>query len=228
VAELVRRARAVGALTLLDACQSVPHQPVNLTALGVDFAAFSGHKMLGPSGVGVLYGRTELLEAMPPFLTGGSMIELVRMEGSTYAPPPQRFEAGVPMASQAVGLGAAVDYLSAVGMDAVFAHELALTQAALDGLAEVPGVRIVGPTSLDARGGAVAFVVDGVHAHDVGQVLDDRGVAVRVGHHCAWPLHRRFGVAATVRATFGLYNTPQEVAALVDGVRAARDFFGVS
>jgi cysteine desulfurase/selenocysteine lyase len=227
VAELVRRARAVGALTLLDACQSVPHQPVNLTALGVDFAAFSGHKMLGPSGVGVLWGRSELLAAMPPFLTGGSMIELVRMEGSTYAPPPQRFEAGVPMASQAVGLAAAVDYLGGLGMEAVFAHELALTRAALDGLAQVPGVRVVGPTDLDARGGAVSFVVDGVHAHDVGQVLDDRGVAVRVGHHCAWPLHRRFGVAATVRATFSVYNTPDEVAALVDGVRAAREFFGV-
>jgi cysteine desulfurase/selenocysteine lyase len=228
VAELVERARAVGALTVLDACQSVPHQPVNLTALGVDFAAFSGHKMLGPSGVGVLWGRGELLAALPPFLTGGSMIELVRMEGSTYAPPPQRFEAGVPMTSQAVGLGAAVDYLDGLGMEAVFAHELALTGAALDGLAQVPGVRIIGPRDLSERGGAVSFVVDGVHAHDVGQVLDDRGVAVRVGHHCAWPLHRRFGVAATVRATFAVYNTPDEVAALVDGVHAARDFFGVS
>jgi cysteine desulfurase / selenocysteine lyase len=228
VAELVARARAVGALTVLDACQSVPHQPVNLTALGVDFAAFSGHKMLGPSGVGVLWGRGELLAALPPFLTGGSMIELVRMEGSTYAPPPQRFEAGVPMTSQAVGLGAAVDYLNGLGMEAVFAHELALTGAALDGLAQVPGVRIIGPRDLADRGGAVSFVVDGVHAHDVGQVLDDRGVAVRVGHHCAWPLHRRFGVAATVRATFAVYNTPDEVAALVDGVHAARDFFGVS
>jgi cysteine desulfurase / selenocysteine lyase len=228
VAELVSRARAVGAVTVLDACQSVPHQPVNLTALGVDFAAFSGHKMLGPSGVGVLWGRGELLAAMPPFLTGGSMIELVRMEGSTYAPPPQRFEAGVPMTSQAVGLGAAVDYLNGLGMEAVFAHELALTGAALDGLAQVPGVRIIGPRDLADRGGAVSFVVDGVHAHDVGQVLDDRGVAVRVGHHCAWPLHRRFGVAATVRATFAVYNTPDEVAALVDGVHAARDFFGVS
>ena len=227
VADLVARARAVGALTVLDACQSVPHQPVNLTALGVDFAAFSGHKMLGPSGVGVLWGRSELLAAMPPFLTGGSMIELVRMEGSTYAPPPQRFEAGVPMASQAVGLGAAVDYLSALGMDAVAAHEKALTAALLDGLADVPGVRVVGPRDLVDRGGAVSFVVDGVHAHDVGQVLDDRGVAVRVGHHCAWPLHRRFGVAATVRATVAVYNTPDEVAALCDGVRAARDFFGV-
>jgi cysteine desulfurase/selenocysteine lyase len=227
VAELVSRARAVGAVTVLDACQSVPHQPVNLTALGVDFAAFSGHKMLGPSGVGVLWGRGDLLATLPPFLTGGSMIELVRMEGSTYAPPPQRFEAGVPMTSQAVGLGAAVDYLGGLGMDAVFAHELELTGAALDGLAEVPGVRIIGPRDLADRGGAVSFVVDGVHAHDVGQVLDDRGVAVRVGHHCAWPLHRRFGVAATVRATFAVYNTPDEVAALIDGVRAARDFFGV-
>ena len=228
VAELVRRARAVGALVVLDACQSVPHMPVDVRALDVDFAVFSGHKMLGPSGVGVLYGRTELLEAMPPFLTGGSMIELVRLEGSTYAPPPQRFEAGVPMTSQAVGLGAAVDYLNAIGMEQVHAHELTLTRVALDGLREVPGVRIIGPDSLVDRGGAVAFVVDGVHAHDVGQVLDDRGIAVRVGHHCAWPLHRRFGVAATVRASFHVYNTVDEVAQLADGVRAAREFFGVA
>ena len=227
VAELVARARAVGALTLLDACQSVPHQPVDLTALGVDFAAFSGHKMLGPSGVGVLWGRGELLAAMPPFLTGGSMIELVRMEGSTYAPPPQRFEAGVPMTSQAVGLGAAVDYLNGLGMEAVFAHELALTGAALDGLAEVPGVRIIGPRNLSTAAAPCRSWSTACTPHDVGQVLDDRGVAVRVGHHCAWPLHRRFGVAATVRATFAVYNTPDEVAALVDGVRAARDFFGV-
>jgi cysteine desulfurase/selenocysteine lyase len=228
VAELVRRARAVGALVLLDACQSVPHMPVHLGQLDVDFAVFSGHKMLGPSGVGVLYGRAELLDTMPPFLTGGSMIELVRMEHTTYAPPPQRFEAGVPMTSQAVGLGAAVDYVSAIGMDAVHAHEMSLVQQTIDGLSEVPGVRIIGPTDLTDRGGAVAFVVEGVHAHDVGQVLDDRGVAVRVGHHCAWPLHRRFGVAATVRASFHVYNTPDEVTALVEGVRAARDFFGVS
>lgn len=228
VAELVRRARAVGALVLLDACQSVPHMPVHLGELGVDFAVFSGHKMLGPSGIGVLYGRAELLEAMPPFLTGGSMIELVRMEHSTYAPPPQRFEAGVPMTSQAVGLGAAVDYVNAVGMDTIHAHEMSLVQQTIDGLSQVPGVRIIGPTELRDRGGAVAFVVEGVHAHDVGQVLDDRGVAVRVGHHCAWPLHRRFGVAATVRASFHVYNTTDEVTALIEGVRAARDFFGVS
>lgn len=227
VAELVRRAHEVGALVVLDACQSVPHMPVNLNELGVDFAAFSGHKMLGPSGVGVLYGRTELLEAMPPFITGGSMIEMVRMEGSTYAPPPQRFEAGVPMTSQAVGLGAAVDYLTAIGMDRVFAHEQELARVALETLGEVEGVRIVGPTDLTDRGGAVAFVVDGVHAHDVGQVLDDRGIAVRVGHHCAWPLHRRFGIAATVRASFHVYTTAEEVAQLADGVRAAQKFFGV-
>jgi cysteine desulfurase/selenocysteine lyase len=164
---------------------------------------------------------------MPPFLTGGSMIELVRLEGSTYAPPPQRFEAGVPMTSQAVGLGAAVDYLGGIGIDAVHAHELELTRLTLEGLAEVPGVRVIGPSDLVDRGGAVAFVVDGVHAHDVGQVLDDRGVAVRVGHHCAWPLHRRFGVPATVRASFHVYNTPDEIAALVEGVHAARKFFGV-
>lgn len=228
VAELTRRAREVGALVLLDACQSVPHMPVNLTELGVDFAVFSGHKMLGPSGVGVLYGRAELLAAMPPFLTGGSMIEMVRMEGSTYAPPPQRFEAGVPMTSQAVGLAAAVDYLGEIGMDTVHAHERELTALAIEGLAGVPGVRLLGPATTDDRGGAVAFVVDRVHAHDVGQVLDDRGVAIRVGHHCAWPLHRRFGVAATVRASFHVYNTPDEVTALVEGVQAAREFFGVS
>ncbi|SFQ49981.1 cysteine desulfurase / selenocysteine lyase [Amycolatopsis arida] len=228
VRTLVERANRVGALTVLDACQSVPHAPVNLPALGVDFAVFSGHKMLGPSGVGVLYGRRELLEAMPPFLTGGSMIELVRMEGSTFAPPPQRFEAGVPMTSQAVGLGAAVDYLTAVGMDRIAAHEHTLTEAALAGLGAIPGVRVIGPTDLADRGGAVSFVVDGVHPHDVGQVLDGLGVAVRVGHHCAWPLHRRLGVPASVRASFYLYNDLSDVDVLVSGVREAQRFFGVA
>ncbi|MGH3939258.1 MAG: cysteine desulfurase [Pseudonocardiaceae bacterium] len=227
VAELVRRARDVGALTLLDACQSVPHMPIDFVALDVDFAVFSGHKMLGPSGVGVLYGRRELLEALPPFLTGGSMIELVKMEGSTYAPPPQRFEAGVPMTSQAVGLGAAVDYLSMVGMDRIAEHERALTQQALAGLSEFDDLRIIGPTDTEQRGGAVSFVLDDVHAHDAGQVLDDLGIAVRVGHHCAWPLHRRFGIAATVRASFALYNTPAEVEALLAGVHEVRRFFRV-
>ncbi|MBX5485474.1 MAG: cysteine desulfurase [Mycolicibacterium hassiacum] len=226
VEELVARARAVGALVVLDACQSVPHQPVDFHALGVDYAAFSGHKMLGPTGIGVLYGRRQLLEQMPPFLTGGSMIETVTMEGATYAPPPQRFEAGTPMTSQAVGLAAAARYLRAIGMDAVEAHEAELVAAALDGLSQIPGVRIIGPRSMELRGSPVSFVVDGVHAHDVGQVLDDDGVAVRVGHHCAWPLHRRFGIAATARASFAVYNTHDEVERLVAGVRRAVEFFG--
>lgn len=234
VQRVAAAAHAVGALVVLDACQSVPHMPVDVRELGADYVAFSGHKMLGPSGIGVLWGRYELLEAMPPFLTGGSMIEVVRMEGSTFAPPPQRFEAGVPMAAQAVGLGAAVDYLSALtsadgsltGMAAVAAHEHALTAYALEALAEVPGVRVVGPADIDARGSAVSFVVDGIHAHDVGQVLDDGGVEVRVGHHCAWPLHRRFGVAATTRATFYVYNGPRDVDDLVAAVRHAQAFFG--
>jgi len=228
VAALVRRAREVGALVLLDACQSVPHLPLDLTALDVDFAAFSGHKMLGPSGVGVLWGRPELLSAMPPFLTGGSMIETVRMESSTYAPPPQRFEAGVPMAAQAVGLHAAVDYLSALGMPRVHAHETQLTQALLEGLGELDWVRVLGPTTTVDRGAAVAFVVHGpdgseVHAHDVGQVLDDLGIAVRVGHHCAAPLHRRFGVTATTRASFGPYNGLDDVRALLSGLHRVRE-----
>jgi cysteine desulfurase/selenocysteine lyase len=226
VGELVSRAKAVGALTLLDACQSVPHQPVDFHALDVDFAAFSGHKMLGPTGIGVLYGRRALFDAMPPFLTGGSMIETVTMEATTYAPAPQRFEAGTPMTSQVVGLAAAARYLSAIGMSAVEAHEDELVAATLAGLAQVDGVRVVGPTSLDHRGSPVSFVVDGVHAHDVGQVLDDEGVAVRVGHHCAWPLHRRFGIAATARASFAVYNTLDEVDRLVAGVQRAIEFFG--
>jgi cysteine desulfurase/selenocysteine lyase len=226
VSELVSRAKAVGALTLLDACQSVPHQPVDFHGLGVDYAAFSGHKMLGPNGIGVLYGRQELLDAMPPFITGGSMIETVTMEETTYAPAPQRFEAGTPMTSQVVGLTAAARYLADIGMAAVESHEAELVAAALDGLSGIDGVRIIGPESLENRGSPVAFVVDGIHAHDVGQVLDDEGVAVRVGHHCAWPLHRRFGIAATARASFAVYNTVDEVDRLVAGVRRAVEFFG--
>lgn len=227
VEDLVRRARAVGALVVLDACQSVPHMPFDFRALDVDYAAFSGHKMLGPSGVGVLLARRDLLAAMPPFVTGGSMIETVTMEATTYAAPPQRFEAGVPMTSQVVGLGAAVDYLTALGMDAVAAHEHELTAATLAMLADLDGVRVIGPTDTADRGGAVSFVVDGVHAHDLGQILDDEGVAVRVGHHCAWPLHRRFGVAATARASFAVYNTLAEVDALAAAIVRAQDFFGV-
>ena len=226
VAELVRRARAVGALTVLDACQSVPHQPVDFGSLGVDFAAFSGHKMLGPTGIGCLYGRAEVLSELPPFLTGGSMIETVTMDSATYAEPPQRFEAGTQMISQVVGLAAAARYLGRIGMAAVQAHEHRLVAATLDGLAEIPGVRVIGPEDPARRTSPVAFVVAGVHAHDVGQVLDDDGVAVRVGHHCAAPLHRRFGLAATVRASFAVYNTLDEVDRLISGVRRAIDFFG--
>ena len=227
VAEIARAAHERGALVLADAAQSVPHQPVDVAALGVDFLAFSGHKMLGPYGIGVLFGRADLLEAMPPFLTGGSMIEVVRMEGSTFLPPPQRFEPGVPAVAEAAGLAAAVDYLSGLGMGAVAAHEESLTAHALDALREIKGVRIIGPDSTKDRGGAVAFEVDGVHPHDVGQVLDELGVAVRTGHHCAWPLHRALGVQSSARATFYIYNTHDEVDALADAIRYAQRFFGV-
>jgi cysteine desulfurase / selenocysteine lyase len=226
VAEIAGAAHDKGALVLVDAAQSVPHQPVDVAALGVDFLAFSGHKMLGPYGIGVLFGRADLLEAMPPFLTGGSMIEVVRMEGSTFLPPPQRFEPGVPAVAEAAGLAAAVDYLSALGMGNVAAHEESLTAHALDALREINGVRILGPDTTKDRGGAVAFDVAGVHPHDVGQVLDELGVAVRTGHHCAWPLHRALGVQASTRATFYVYNSHAEVDALADGIRYAQRFFG--
>jgi cysteine desulfurase/selenocysteine lyase len=227
VRELVEAARAFGAVTVLDACQSVPHVGLDLRELGVDFAAFSGHKMYGPTGVGVLWGRPELLAELPPFITGGSMIETVFMDHSTYAAPPQRFEAGSPNAAQAVGLAAAVGFVTGLGMGRVHAHELELTRAALEGLAQRPWVRVIGPTDLADRGAAVSFVVDGVHAHDVGQVLDDAGVAVRVGHHCAWPLHRRFGIAATTRASFGVYNTLDEVETLLTALDRVPDIFGI-
>ena len=228
VAEIARAAHEKGALVLADAAQSVPHQPVDVAALGVDFLAFSAHKMLGPYGIGVLFGRASLLEAMPPFLTGGSMIEVVRMEGSTFLPPPQRFEPGVPAVAEAAGLAAAVDYLSRLGMGHVAAHEESLTAHALDALREIDGLRILGPDTTKDRGGAVAFEVEGVHPHDVGQVLDELGIAVRTGHHCAWPLHRALGVQASTRASFYLYNTPDEVDALADGIRTAQKFFGVT
>ncbi|MCX6459664.1 MAG: cysteine desulfurase [Actinobacteria bacterium] len=228
VHEIARAAHAVGALVVVDACQSVPHMPLNVNDLGADLVAWSGHKMLGPTGIGCLWGRAEVLDSMPPFLTGGSMIETVFMEGSTYAPPPQRFEAGVPMAAQAIGLAAAVDYLQAIGMPAIAAHEHALTQDVVAGLAEIPGVRIIGPANTVDRGSAVSFVVDGVHPHDVGQILDSLGIAVRVGHHCAWPVCRRYGVPATTRATFYLYNGLDDVTALTDGIHEVRRFWGVS
>jgi cysteine desulfurase/selenocysteine lyase len=226
--QIAALAHARGALVVADGAQSVPHQPVDVTALGADFLAFSAHKMLGPSGIGVLWGRRELLEAMPPYVTGGSMIEVVHMEASTFLPPPERFEAGVPPAAQAVGLAAACDYLDGVGMDRVEAHERALTEHGLAALADLPGVRVLGPLTTENRGGALSFVVDGVHPHDVGQVLDELGIAVRTGHHCAWPLHRALGAQASTRATFYLYNTHDEVEALADGIRQAQKFFGTA
>ena len=226
VDELVRRAKAVGALTVLDACQSVPHQPVNFHALDVDFSAFSGHKMCGPSGVGVVYGKGKLLDALPPFLTGGSMIEVVRMEGSTFAPAPQRFEAGTQMTSQVVGLGAAIDFLNEIGMDKIAAHEHELTAYALERMKEIEGLRIIGPETADSRGGAISFVVDGIHPHDLGQVLDSKGVCIRVGHHCAWPAHRGLDAQSTARASFYLYNTKAEIDTLISGIKAAKEFFG--
>ena len=228
VDELVRRARAVGAMVVVDACQSVPHMAVDFHALDVDFAAFSGHKMCGPNGVGVLYGKEELLKKLPPFLTGGSMIEIVKMEETTFAEPPTRFEAGTQMTSQVVGLGAAVKFLEEVGMDKIHAHEKKLIERALRQLKEIPGLRIIGPETTENRGGAISFTVEGVHPHDLGQVLDDHGVSIRVGHHCAWPLHRACDAQSTARASFYLYNTEEEVDKLVDAIKAAREFFGVA
>jgi cysteine desulfurase/selenocysteine lyase len=222
---ITKRAREVGALVLVDGAQSVPHLPVNVAELDVDFLVFSGHKMLGPLGIGVLWGRRELLEAMPPFITGGSMIEVVQLEQSTYAAPPQRFEAGVPMTAQAVGLAAACDYLTELGMDRVVEHEHTLATYALEQIGAIPGVRLIGPATAEARGATVAFTVADIHPHDVGQVLDDLGIAVRTGHHCAWPICRRFGIPATTRASFYVYNTLGDVDVLADGVRQAQKFF---
>jgi len=226
VATLVERARAVGALTVLDACQSVPHLPVDLAALGVDLAVFSGHKMLGPTGIGVLAGRSEVLDGLPPVLTGGSMVELVTMETATFRPPPQRFEAGTPPVSQAVGLHAAVDYLSKLGMHRVAAHEHRLTERLLAGVADLPGIRVLGPTTARDRVGAVSVVVDGVHPHDVGQVLDASGIEVRVGHHCAQPVHRRYGATASTRASLYVYSTPAEVDTFCEALAGVRAYFG--
>jgi cysteine desulfurase/selenocysteine lyase len=227
VAEIAALAHQAGALVLGDGAQLVPHQPVDVAALGLDFLVFSGHKMLAPYGIGVLYGRRELLDAMPPFLSGGSMIEVVRMEGSTFLPPPQRFEPGVPAAAEAAGLSAAIDYLTGLGMENVSAHEESLTAHALKVLGEIDGLRIIGPLSTADRGGAVSFNVQDVHPHDVGQVLDDLGIATRTDHHCAWPLHRALGVQASTRASFYLYNTHEEVDALAEGIRHAQKFFKV-
>jgi cysteine desulfurase/selenocysteine lyase len=226
ITEIAAAAHAVGAVLVVDASQAVPQLPVDVSTLGADLLAFTGHKMVGPTGIGVLWGRYDLLAELPPFLGGGEMIEVVKMSGSTFAPPPHRFEAGTPPIAQAVGLATAASYLSAIGMDQIAAHEHEVTAYALQGLATVPGLRVVGPSEPVDRGGAIAFTLRDVHPHDVSQLLDSRGIAVRGGPHCARPLHERFGVQSSTRAAFYLYTTTAEIDALVDGLNYTVRFFG--
>lgn len=221
--QIVKRAEFVGAQVLLDACQSVPHMSVDVRKLGVDYLAFSGHKALGPTGVGVLWGRN--LQSLPPFLFGGSMIENVTMTDATWAPAPKKFEAGVPNMAQAIGLGAALQYLSKVGLASIHAHEMYLTKALLAGLSDIKGINLFGPKEMDFRGGVVSFTLDGIHPHDLGQYLDSKGIAVRTGHHCAWPLARKFKVQATTRASLYLYNELSDIDALLSGIQDAKKFF---
>jgi cysteine desulfurase/selenocysteine lyase len=227
VATIIRDAHTVGAVTVIDAAQSAPHLPIDVQALDCDFLAFSGHKMLAPLGSGVLYGKLELLEAMPPFMGGGGMIRKVEIGRSTYADVPARFEAGTPAVADTVGLGAAVDYLNGIGMDAIQAHEKELLQYAIDGLASIPGLTLYGPSDITQRSGVLSFSIDGLHPHDVAALLDEDNVAVRAGHHCNQPLMDRLGVVATTRASFYLYNTPEDVDRLVESVLRARSVFGL-
>ncbi|MEI6670401.1 MAG: cysteine desulfurase [Actinomycetes bacterium] len=223
--QIVARAHEVGAVVVLDACQSAPHKAIDVEKLGVDFLTFSGHKALGPTGIGVLWGRSELLEDLPPFLFGGSMIENVSMLDATWAPSPRRFEAGVPNMAQAVGLASALEYLTNVGLEKISAHELLLTEQLLNGLSKIDGAKVFGPESTVDRGGTVSFTVGAIHPHDLGQYLDSQGIAVRTGHHCAWPLTRKFGITATTRASFYLYNDASEVDALLAGIAGAQEYF---
>ncbi|HEY7008408.1 MAG TPA: cysteine desulfurase [Jatrophihabitantaceae bacterium] len=225
VRRIADRARAVGALSIVDAAQAAPHLPLDVQATGADFVAFTGHKLYGPTGVGVLWGRYDLLAELPPFLGGGEMIETVAMEGSTFAAPPHRFEAGTPMIAQAVALGTAIDYVEGIGRENIREHEQALTAQALEGLQTVPDLRIVGPATPVDRGATISFTLRGIHPHDVAQLLDEQGIAVRAGHHCARPVCVRYGIPATTRASFGVYTTPDEVDALVEGVRNVREVF---
>lgn len=224
--EITEQAHSVGAVVVLDACQSVPHMAVDVKSLEIDFLAFSGHKAVGPTGVGIFWGRAELLAELPPFLTGGSMIENVTMTSATWAPAPKKFEAGVPNMAQAVGLGAALTYLKNIGMDNIHRHEIELTSYLLKGLAEIQDLRIIGPRTTELRGGAVSFTLGDIHPHDLGQFLDSQGIAVRTGHHCAWPLTRKLGVPATTRASVYLYNTIEDLDALIEGVQGAQKYFG--
>lgn len=224
--QIIEKAHQVGAIVIVDACQSVPHIPVDVTKLGADFIVFSGHKILGPTGVGVLWGRYDLLNDLPPFLFGGSMIENVTMTDATWAEAPRRFEAGVPNMAQVIGLAAAVKYIQAIGIDSIHEHEKTLTAYLLNELAQIPGVSVVGPTDLSLRGGTVSFTVDGIHPHDLGQYLDSAGIAVRTGHHCAWPLTRALGVPATTRASLYLYNDNADIDALISAIKDAKKYFG--
>jgi len=224
VTRIATAAHAVGATVLIDGAQSIPNMPIDVQALGVDFFAFSGHKMCGPTGIGCLWGRAALLEAMDPFLGGGDMIHEVWLDHSTYAAPPQKFEAGTPSIAQAIGLGAAVDYLSGVGMEQIADYERALTQTAVDQLVQIEGLRILGHAP--ERGGAISFVMEGIHPHDLSTILDQDGVAIRAGHHCAQPLMRRFGVPMTARASLYFYNVPEEIEILVNAIHRAREVFG--
>jgi cysteine desulfurase / selenocysteine lyase len=228
VSQIAALARDAGAVTLLDVAQSVPHMPVDVAALGVDFAALSGHKMLGPSGIGALWGRRELLEAMPPFMTGGSMIIRVTLEGSEWNEVPWKFEAGTPAIVEAIGLGTAVDYLEALGMASVRAHERRLFERSWSALAMTPGVRLFGPASSDEHAGVISFVVDGVHPHDVSTILDAEGVAVRAGHHCAQPVMSRYDLPATTRASFSVFNDVDDIDRLIDGIGSVRRTFGLA
>ena len=223
---ITKRAHEVGAVVVLDACQSVPHMKTDVKALDIDFLAFSGHKAVGPTGIGVFWGRAELLADLPPFLTGGSMIENVTMESATWAPAPKKFEAGVPNMAQAVGLGAALTYLTKIGMDNIHQHEIVLTKYLLEGLSAITDLRIIGPKTTELRGGVVSFTLGDIHPHDLGQYLDSQGIAVRTGHHCAWPLTRKLGVPATTRASVYLYNTTDDLDALITGVQGAQKYFG--
>ncbi len=226
LAAIVARAHEVGAVVVLDACQSAPHMPIDVRELGVDFLTFSGHKAIGPTGIGVLWGRAELLKDLPPFLFGGSMIESVTMTDAVWAPSPRRHEAGVPNMAQAVGLAAALDYLSAIGMDNIYRHEQALGGYLLNRLQEIPGLKLVGPPNMIDRGAVASFTLGAIHPHDLGQYLDAQGIAVRTGHHCAWPLTRKLGVQATTRASLYLYNDEQDVDALIEGILGAQKYFG--
>lgn len=224
--EIVKRAHEVGAVVVLDACQSVPHMKVDVKELDVDFLAFSGHKTVGPTGVGIFWGRAELLSELPPFLTGGSMIESVTMTTATWAPAPRKFEAGVPNMAQAVGIGVALEYLTSIGMDEIHKHEVDLTRYGIEKMSEIKALKIIGPRDLEMRGGTLSFTVGEIHPHDLGQFLDSQGIAVRTGHHCAWPLTRKLGVPATTRASFYLYNSRSDVDALIDGILGAQKYFG--